>query len=64
MVMMSDLFLMMHEKNASDIHLTVGSPPILRINGELTPTAFERLTGQTCQDLIFSLMSDAQRQRY
>ncbi|NLO92042.1 MAG: type IV pilus twitching motility protein PilT [Elusimicrobia bacterium] len=64
MVMMSDLFMMMHEKGASDIHLTVGTPPILRIHGELCNTPFERLTGQTCQDLVFSLMSDAQRQRF
>ncbi|HOX23288.1 MAG TPA: ATPase, T2SS/T4P/T4SS family, partial [Elusimicrobiales bacterium] len=64
MIMMSDLFVMMHEKNASDIHLTVGAPPILRINGELVQTAFDKLNGQTCQDLVFSLMNDAQRQRF
>lgn len=55
---------MMHEKTASDIHLTVGAPPMLRIDGELVPTQFERLTPEMCQTLIFSLMTDAQRQKF
>jgi twitching motility protein PilT len=61
---MSDLFIMMHDKNASDLHLTAGAPPILRIDGDLTPTPFERLTGDLCQSLVFSLMTDSQRQRF
>jgi len=64
MVTMSELFIMMHEKNASDLHLTVGAPPMLRIDGELLPTNFEKLTPEICQTLIFSLMTDAQRQRF
>jgi len=64
MVTMSDLFIMMHEKDASDLHLTTGAPPILRLNGELVPTPYERLTGETAQQLIFSLMSDSHRQRF
>lgn len=64
MVTMSDLFIMMHDKNASDLHITAGTPPILRINGDLLPTPFERLTGDLCQNLIFSLMTDVQRQRF
>ncbi|MFA5162135.1 MAG: type IV pilus twitching motility protein PilT [Elusimicrobiales bacterium] len=64
MVTMSDLFILMHEKNASDLHITAGAPPILRLNGELAPTQFERLTGEMSQQLVFSLMSDAQRQRF
>ncbi|MDD2773031.1 MAG: type IV pilus twitching motility protein PilT [Elusimicrobiales bacterium] len=61
---MSDLFLLMHEKGASDLHLTAGAPPILRLNGELVPAPFEKLTGEAAQGLVFSLMSDAQRQRF
>ena len=64
MVTMSELFIMMHEKNASDIHLTAGAPPMLRIDGELLPTAFEKLTPDLAQTLVFSLMTDAQRQRF
>ena len=64
MVTMSELFILMHEKNASDIHLTAGATPMLRIDGELVPTAFEKLTPEMCQTLSFSLMTDAQRQRF
>jgi len=64
MVTMSELFMLMHEKNSSDLHLTAGATPMMRIDGELLPTAFEKLTPEVCQTLIFSLMTDAQRQRF
>src|SRR3989339_1390025 len=64
MVTMSELFIMMHEKTASDIHLTAGAPPMLRIDGDLVATPFEKLTPEMCQTLVFSLMTDAQRQRF
>ncbi|MDP2864667.1 MAG: type IV pili twitching motility protein PilT, partial [Elusimicrobiota bacterium] len=64
MVTMSELFIMMHEKNASDLHLTAGATPMLRIDGDLIQTPFEKLTPEMCQTLIFSLMTDAQRQRF
>ncbi len=37
---MDDLFKLMKAKNASDIHLTVGVPPVLRIQGRLYQTPF------------------------
>ncbi|MBI5242652.1 MAG: type IV pilus twitching motility protein PilT [Elusimicrobia bacterium] len=64
MVSMSELFMMMHERGASDLHITAGAPPTLRVDGELVPTPFERLTGETTQQLVFSLMTDDQRQRF
>jgi len=64
MISMGELFLLMHERGASDLHLTVGSPPVLRIDGVLIPTPFERLTAETSQALIFSLLTDNQRQKF
>ncbi len=64
MISMSELFLLMHERGASDLHLTVGSPPVLRIDGVLIPTPFERLTPEACQSLVYSLLTDVQRQRF
>ncbi len=64
MISMSELFLLMHERGASDLHLTVGSPPVLRIDGLLVPTPFEKLTPETSQALIFSLLTDNQRQKF
>jgi twitching motility protein PilT len=64
MVTMSELFVAMHDKGASDLHLTAGCPPMLRVDGQLLPTAGERLTPEMSHNLIFSLLSDAQKQRF
>ena len=49
---MDDLFALMKAKNASDIHLAVGVPPVLRIQGKLYATQFEALTKESAQTLI------------
>ncbi len=64
MISMSELFLLMHERGASDLHMTVGAPPTLRIDGSLVPTPFEKLTHEASQSLIFSLLTESQRQRF
>ncbi len=64
MVSMGELFLLMNERGASDLHLTVGAPPTLRIDGALLPTPFEKLNSETAQTLIYSLLNDQQRQRF
>jgi len=64
MMSMSDLLLMMVQKKASDLHLTSGIPPMLRVDGEVLPTPFEKLTPDTCQRLIYSLLTDQQRQTF
>jgi len=64
MLVMEELFKLMKENGASDIHLTVGASPILRINGKLFATPFEVLTPDKAQSLIYSIMSDEQKQRF
>ena len=64
MILMDDLFALMKSKNASDIHLVVGVPPVLRIQGKLYATQFETLTKESAQTLIYSIMSDEQRQKF
>jgi len=64
MISMSDLLLMLVQKKASDLHLTVGTPPMLRIDGVMVPTPFEKLTPDICQRLIYSLLTDQQRQTF
>lgn len=52
---------MTHE--ASDLHIKVGSSPILRIAGELTPLSSEaRLSQQDAMKIAFSVMSPGQRE--
>ncbi len=64
MVSMGELFLLMHERGASDLHLTSGAPAILRVDGRLVPAPFDQLTPDTTQQLIYSLLNDQQRQRF
>jgi twitching motility protein PilT len=63
-VNMQDLLFLMVDKKASDLHLTAGLPPMLRIDGELTPTQYDKLTSDLCQRLIYSLLTDAQKEKF
>lgn len=52
-----------HSQGASDLHLKVGTNPILRINGELTPLSTEsRLSQEDTLKIAFSVMSPGQRE--
>jgi len=49
------------EKNASDLHLTVGLPPVIRIDGKLYPQMDKAvLTPKTAVELIKSFMTESQ----
>jgi twitching motility protein PilT len=51
------------EGGASDLHLTVGSPPVVRRDGRLTPLpGYEPLTPEAVENLTFSLMTPAQKE--
>jgi len=64
MVSMEELFSLMKEKGASDLHLTVGVPPVLRIEGSLYATPYEVLTHDAVQQIIYAFMSEDQKRRY
>lgn len=46
------------EQNASDVHLTVGVPPILRVNGKLIHLGKEDLTNEECLAYAKLLLGD------
>jgi len=49
-------------EGASDLHLTVGAPPTLRIAGELSPILeASPLSAEEIRNLVFSLVSEEQR---
>ena len=54
----------MHERNASDLHLTVGSPPQLRVDGRLMRTDMEPLTAELTKKLAYSIMNEKQRKKF
>ncbi|TNE51465.1 MAG: PilT/PilU family type 4a pilus ATPase [Deltaproteobacteria bacterium] len=52
------------EKGASDLHLTVGRPPIFRINGALVPMKCAPLSEGDMRTLLYSALSTPQRTAY
>lgn len=63
-VSLRELLELMTEKKASDLHLTVGSPPQLRIDGRMVKTDLERLTGEMTKKLAYSIMNEKQRKGF
>ena len=52
------------QRNTSDIILTVGRPPMLRINGSLTPEGSVQLTPEDVKHMIYSVINDEQKQEF
>lgn len=52
------------EIGASDLHITVGVPPMYRVNGDLTPVGNEKLTRDQTEALSYSIMTEKQKKRF
>ncbi len=64
MANMHQLLKVMIEKGASDLHITTGSPPQLRIDGKLHPLKMPPLAPQETKQLCYSVLTDAQKHRF
>ncbi|MBU4556692.1 MAG: type IV pilus twitching motility protein PilT [Actinobacteria bacterium] len=59
---MNELLEIVVQRGGSDLHITVGVPPMMRLHGDLMPIENTPvLTKRDTQDLIFSVMSDERR---
>ena len=56
------LFRMMKQHGASDLHMVVGFPPMLRLHGELRPADQPKLTAESNRELLFELLTPEQQQ--
>jgi twitching motility protein PilT len=54
----------MIEKGASDLHVTTGTPPQLRIDGALVPLKTPPLTPVETRQLCYSVLTDAQKSKF
>jgi len=54
----------MVERDASDLYLTVESPPMYRINGATQPVGDGALTNEQIDALAYSVMKDKQRREF
>lgn len=65
MITLAQLFKIAVEKGASDLHLAVNKPPILRINGELVPVRDMPVIGpEMARKMIASILSKEQLNRF
>jgi twitching motility protein PilT len=60
MVTLEELLQQLVERGGSDLHLTAGSPPRIRINGSLLPTEHEILDPEASQKLVYSILDNEQ----
>ena len=64
---MSNLYQLLQqmlEKGASDLHLTTGCPPQMRLHGHLVPMNYPELGPADTKQLIYSVLTDAQKHRF
>ena len=64
MVNIDTLLRLMFERGASDLHITAGAPPMLRVDGVMTATEYEKLRPETTQQLIYSILTDEQKEKF
>jgi twitching motility protein PilT len=63
-ISMHDLLHQMISKRASDMHITVGVPPMFRVDGQLTPGPYKALGPEACQAIAYSVLTEEQRKRF
>src|SRR5215471_16961547 len=61
---LDELLRQMKSQSASDLHMAAGSPPYMRINGEMVKLNYRGVTPETCQSLIFEILNDTQREHF
>ncbi len=61
---MLDLMKLMLQKNASDLFITVGFPPAMKIDGKVTPVSKQALTPDNAKALTYAVMNDRQLKEF
>ena len=51
-------------QGCSDVHLAVGVPPMLRMNGDLMPIKFRDLSDTELESYVLEILSDSQREHF
>jgi twitching motility protein PilT len=61
---LDDLLVAMLHTAASDLHLTVGAPPLIRVNGELRKMPFPVLAAYQMKDLVYPILTDTEIRQF
>lgn len=63
-IKLDDLLRFTQQQNASDLHLSSGLPPMIRIDGDIKRLNLPALENQDLRNLIFEIMTDAQMKSF
>lgn len=58
------LFRLMVEKGSSDMHLSSGTPPYLRVHGDMVPIEYGPLNNEAIQALVFEILTEKQKRQF
>jgi len=64
MITIEELLTLLVQRKGSDLHLSAGSPPKIRIDGKLVNTEHEMLTPDMTQKLVYSILATEQIARF
>jgi len=64
MFALNDLLNLVIENDASDLHITVGTPPVIRVDGELIQTDLDVLTPMDTRSLIYNMLTSEQQKEF
>ena len=59
----SELLLFTHKEGASDLHISAGEPPMVRIHGEMKRIEMPPLTREELHVMLYDVLSDQQRKK-
>jgi len=58
-----DLLTLTRQHGGSDLHLSIGAPPVARINGLLTPLSDDPMDAKRCRELVLAVLTESERTR-
>jgi twitching motility protein PilT len=64
MARIDDLLRQMTQQKASDLHLTAGSSPFMRIHGEMVKLNYRTVSAEACHGLILEILNEKQRETF
>ena len=64
MARLDDLLRQMKQHGASDLHVTSGSAPYMRIHGDMVKLNYRNVSSETCQSLIFEILTEKQKELF
>ena len=64
MARLDELLRQMKQQGASDLHLTSGSAPYMRINGDMVKLHYRDVSADTCQALVFEILTENQKEHF